>query len=402
MAFLLSYKLVQYISKFKILERNSRIDIVFVITFLGLLFVPMSYISSAQKNIRENRMLANYPQLFENTLNLNFGKQFETWFNDRFRGRNMLIDFYTEMKYGINRIYQNNKAIFFKNSGWMFGKPIAVNPPRKNMTDKIVSEIKKFDDVCRKNNIRLYILIVPRKESIYGDILRGYGYSEESNEKVLEYIGTIQESLSDNRVIYPYEELKNGIEKDFVFFKQSHHWTDFGAYLGYEILAQRIKQDFPDFEVVNTDNFAISQSTLIRDDWGRDYNRGHTTKLLNLQNRPDTAILNTLYNYYDPKTSEAITEERKEYIKIFNNKAAGNNYKVFMTGNSQNEDLLQFISASVKYTKYLRLNKNQLPYNEQYKFMKYYKNELLNYKPDIFIVTISLGKLPQIAHFLKD
>ena len=60
LSFLLSYKLVQYVSKFKLLEHNSRIDIVFVVVFLMLLCVPMSHISTAEKSEQENRMLAKY------------------------------------------------------------------------------------------------------------------------------------------------------------------------------------------------------------------------------------------------------------------------------------------------------------------------------------------------------
>lgn len=85
LAFLLSYKLVQYVSRFKIIENNSRIDIVFVVVFALLLFVPMSHISDAEKSLQENRMLAKYPTFYSSSvLNNKFGEQFENWFNDRF------------------------------------------------------------------------------------------------------------------------------------------------------------------------------------------------------------------------------------------------------------------------------------------------------------------------------
>ena len=48
LVFLLTYKLVQYVAKFKLLEHNSRIDIVFVVAFAMLLFVPMSHISTGR------------------------------------------------------------------------------------------------------------------------------------------------------------------------------------------------------------------------------------------------------------------------------------------------------------------------------------------------------------------
>ncbi len=63
LAFLLMYKFVQYLSKFKIEKQHSRIDIVMLAVFFALLFVPMSHISDAEKSEQENRMLAKKPQL---------------------------------------------------------------------------------------------------------------------------------------------------------------------------------------------------------------------------------------------------------------------------------------------------------------------------------------------------
>ena len=401
LAFLLSYKMVQYISKFKLLEHNSRIDIVFAIVFVILLFIPMSGISTAKQSVQERRMLAAYPRLFTGTLNLNYGKQFEKWFNDRFRGRTNLILLNTEAKYALNNVYQNDKAIFFKKSGWMFRKPFVLQTPKLKLNNPVIKELRKFDDFCSKHNIRLYVLIVPPKESVYSDELRIYTDISAKDKKFREYIAFLQTALSDNRVIYPFKELKNGLKKDFVYFKQAHHWTDFGAYLGYKVLARRVKQDFKEFEILSPEYFNISQANLIRDDFKRTFGRGHTTNLLNLNNRPIEEILNTPYNYYDPKDSEAVTEERKEYIKIFKNRAAKNNYRVFMTGNSQNENLLQFVNASVEHVKFLRLNRNQLNNEEMFKFMKYYKNEMLDFKPDIVIITLSANVMSKLADFSK-
>ena len=63
LAFLLMYKFVQYLSKFKIEKQHSRIDIVMLAVFFALLFVPMSHISDTEKSEQENSMLAKKPQL---------------------------------------------------------------------------------------------------------------------------------------------------------------------------------------------------------------------------------------------------------------------------------------------------------------------------------------------------
>ena len=73
--FLIAYKVVRYLSHFKIEEHHSRIDIVFLAVFFALLFVPMLHISDAEKSTQENRMLAKKPdfsQIYDK--GGNFGK----------------------------------------------------------------------------------------------------------------------------------------------------------------------------------------------------------------------------------------------------------------------------------------------------------------------------------------
>ena len=63
--FLVTYKLLKYLSRFKIEQHHSRIDIVFLVSFFILLFVPMLHISDAEKSEQENRMLAKYTPLID-------------------------------------------------------------------------------------------------------------------------------------------------------------------------------------------------------------------------------------------------------------------------------------------------------------------------------------------------
>lgn len=86
------FKLFAWLVKLKWVQNNSCIEIVFLAVFFGLLFIPMSNISDAEKSSQENRMLAKFPSLLLNgQLNKAYGADFEKWFNDRFAGRNLLI-----------------------------------------------------------------------------------------------------------------------------------------------------------------------------------------------------------------------------------------------------------------------------------------------------------------------
>ena len=298
----------------------------------------------------------------------------------------------------MSSIYSNKKAVYLKENGWMFNRPLNDYPLSENTITEIKETIRKFDEFLEDKGIKFYILLVPRKESIYQNELLDYGYDKQRDEKFQQSIQRIMDADEKKQIIYPYQELMDAKQKDYVFFKQAHHWTDWGAYQGYQSLMARIKTDFPDINIVSLDEYKQSTSTKIRDDWDRNFNIGQTTNWLNLKEYANK-ILTTEYKYYDKK-KQTVTEKREQYIKEFFNEQG--KYRIFLTGNSHNENLLQFLSYSAKELKHLRLNKGQVPTKEEYKFMKYYKKELLEFNPDIVIFTISVGLLSKITDFYKD
>ena len=397
--FLIAYKVVWYLLRFKIEEHHSCIDIVFLTVFFALLFVPMLHISDAEKSTQENRMLAKYQPIFkDNKFNLNFGRDFDAWFSDRFWRRGKIIRFVSGLTYKLSSISSNKKAIYIKKNGWMFNRPLNDYPLSENTITEINRTIQKFDEFLEDKGIKFYVLLVPRKESIYQNELLDYGYDKQRDEKFQQSIQRIMDADEKKQIIYPYQKLMNAKQKDYVFFKQAHHWTDWGAYLGYQSLMARIKTDFPDINVVFLDEYKQFTSTRIRDDWYRLFSIGDTIVLLNLKAYANE-ILSTEYKYYDKK-NQTVREKRKKYIKEFFNE--NGKYKIFLTGNSHNENLLQFLSYSAKELKYLRLNMEQVPSKEEYKFMKYYKKELLEFNPDIVVFSVSVGLLPKITDFYKD
>ena len=67
------------------------------------------------------------------------------------------------------------------------------------------------------------------------------------NGDLIEYI----KKASRFPVVFPYEELVEASRQDFVFFKTDHHWTDWGAFAGYQVLMNEIKKDFPYVNIAN-------------------------------------------------------------------------------------------------------------------------------------------------------
>ena len=60
LGFFAMYKIVNYLAQFKIIEKNSRIDIVFVVCVLAFMYYPASHINHELVSVQENRNLAKY------------------------------------------------------------------------------------------------------------------------------------------------------------------------------------------------------------------------------------------------------------------------------------------------------------------------------------------------------
>lgn len=66
---------------------------------------------------------------------------------------------------------------------------------------------------------------------------------KEYNDTLPQFIKYIKETLNFE-IIYPLDELKEADKSDYVYFKTDHHWTDWGAYIGYQALLKQLKKTF--------------------------------------------------------------------------------------------------------------------------------------------------------------
>ena len=394
-AFLFSRKLVNYVAMFKVEKRYSRIDIVLVCFFFAVLFIPMLKIDNNEKSLQENRMLAKYMPLFNNNgINLQYGKQFERWFNDRFLGRNILIKLNNDIHQYINKYYGNNKAQMLED-GWLIG----VNESRANIIstkqlDEFTNAIKQFNDFCKQNGIVCYIEIAPRKIEFMRDKLLRNVLERDPAELLSEHL----QNNNITNVVYPLDKFIKHNKEDFVFFKTDHHWTEWGAYIGYKELMKRIKVDFPSIQMVSESDYDIFYDTRVRAEVDRSFWKGHTCMLLNLSE--DICPLNEKYKYYTHKNKN---ELKVDWVQAgINNKTfyypeAKNKQKVVIIGNSFAENFVSFLAFTFPNVKKLRSNNK---YGDNLKISRW-KKEILDFKPDIMLIVIQSEYLKHLKD-LKD
>ena len=394
--FSLIYLLLIYLAKRR--ERVCLGDMLLLIAFPSLLFIPMIGISDAVKSVRELRMLAVKPELkdlFKEKSD--YGRRYENWFNDHFCGRSLLIKLHDFICHNINKTIRTNKAVYFKEDdlliklpeyGTVFGLP---------HSQSISRNINQLNEFCEKNRIKLYILEIPKREIIYKDIVKEkYGFNDKMLTKVSQMREAVRESARAHHIpyIYPYKELKEAAKQNLVFFKRSQHVTETGAFVVYKELMEAILRDFPDMPVVSLNDCRKLQNKLIRDNWRWSFGYGDLFFFFGFKNDPDHR---TIYNYYNHKDSnKLLVKVDDKHVKNFFYPQG--KYRVMVAGTSNNQVICRFLPFSTAETRLIQLNANPVPSVEQWKFLKLFKKDILDFKPEILILSISTDNLPQFRN----
>ena len=402
--YLLSLKITEYLADFKTLKNQSRIEIIFLTIFFGMLFIPMSHIDRVStRSDAERRNLSVYKPLFvkDYNINYNFGNDFNRWFNDRFYLRKNIIHF---QKYILYYAYSHfvkcssGKGIDKYNDFLYYEREIY----SKVVLDKSFNALKKFNKFCVKNNIKLYTIIVPEKEQVY----RLPKTKRLINDYIKEYIN--KRKYSQLNIIYPVEELSKASNNQYMYFKTEHHWTDDGAFIGYLAIMDEIKKDYSFVKIFDYKDFDYKYNKEVQADWTEDvFTYGMTCDSLALPQPLCQKSLNVKYRYFTHKDAGNLKKEivDEQFIKhknyVYDKGAA---LRVVLLGTSMSENLSKFLPYSFKNTKRIRTNSvNGIPNDSKHNFeiMKYHKTQILNYKPDIIIFCITYGNVPSLSHIFE-
>lgn len=382
-------------------------DAIFLFAFFLFLLFPLSTMSDAQKSVRENRTLATRPKLSEVLRDdARIGQRYDGWFCDHLGGRAELIKVHDFVEVEMRHIVKGRRLWKMMDDGWIWTygapfTPFASLDNLKRAMHPIATNFGRLEKFCEANHIKLYVLVVPHKESVYQEYMYGYGTDKERGAAEVACHEQMKHLIEEQHVtyIYPWKELREASKQDYTYFKALHHWTDWGAYIGYRTLMREVRKDFPDIPVASLKDYKQTQSNLLRDDWKRDFYVHPLVREVKRFFHPDADVggFTPMYNYYDHKSRDRLAMQMSENTKDFSYK--GGAYKVMLLGDSQCDNFVGFLSYSGRKTKYIRLNRHpRLRGAERYKILKYYGKEILSYKPEILILLVWMDGLPNFSN----
>lgn len=369
-------------------------------SFVIIMAISTTVWSNAQRSDLDRRDLAKEPSLYDKkAINLNYGSQYERWFQDHFNLRAIFNKLAFNLEVLLNDNPQHGGLFFQKNNNYFFTFSALnqLNEPRKinqKQVNSICSSLNGFSKDIAKFGSKLYILWVPLKENIYFDkinFVKNY-----DNKFSFNNLKTLQKCLIP-KIVYPYKELKDAAKKDYVYFKAEHHWSDLGAYIGYKKLMKTISLDYPNARIAPLSEFKLTDSKFVRGDWSRYYMQGESATRFGFNG---IQHLDVNYKYYDHKSILLPNIEKGKGGKIFKiwKNPGVKDFKIMSTGVSYNENLNNFLPASASEMVYIRLN-NVQPFKESMKFKKLFFDDVLNFKPNVIILTIQENSFYMMSEF---
>lgn len=206
----------------------------------------------------ENRRLAGKPKLDTIKYNPNyFFNEFNSWFTDYFPFRQKLVHCNSLLRIGLfnvspmpdELVIGNNSEFFTANSfvldDFIGKKTFSEN--ELNIMDYAIQTKRKY---CKEHNIIFYLIIPPNKQTIYHNFMPYFYQAQEGNLKLLQQVRNrlmldsakfyidVADSLNDYFTQHPEKR---------VFYKYDLHWSEWGAFKGYQVLMNRIYKDHPEY-----------------------------------------------------------------------------------------------------------------------------------------------------------
>lgn len=248
-------------------------EIILVALFLLLLILPtIGMILQVNDNIPilENRELAGPPGFPQGLKDIeNYPKQYESFWNDRFGFRNMLIKLNNMISVKYLSFSPHPKVILGKD-GWLYYTGERERESFLKYEEPLSEEVlTQYQGVFEEKNkwfqqkgIQYYVVIPPDKHKIYPEYLPEHtanillSINEFTHyEQLVKHMRS--NSDSDFFIDVKTPLLRQKDDKYLVYYKTDSHWNRIGVFIAYQQIFNKISEDFPGLKPKKLTEFDI-------------------------------------------------------------------------------------------------------------------------------------------------
>ena len=278
---------------------------IFMLTMPVLTFIFMSP-EEKPFSENENRYLAAFPDFsIEKYLDESFMNDFDEWLSDRFLWREDWI----KLKNKTDQITGKTEinGVFIEDNMMMQ----VWNGYDEELLEKNINAINNF--VKAHPDIPSYFMLVPNAQEIYYDKLPSF--AEVGNQK--EFIDMFYASLEGfSGTVDAYSLLEQN-KDSYIYYRTDHHWTSYGAYLGYSAAGTQLG-----YAPIDASNFAVEHAsydfrgTLFSKTLDYSVTPDIIDYYILTENEPDVKV--SVYNSYNSANEQVdYTEYDSMYFREF-------------------------------------------------------------------------------------
>lgn len=243
-----------------------RINITIIVLFFLLLVVMLLRTNTSDDAFSsvDNRRLAASP-FTTGAKGDNFNRQVDSYLNDRigFREKficlNSRIDYYLFSKSPNAKVIIGERGFLFYNGenagdGISMSEYIGGDRYTDDQLSQIAEELTKAKKYLEQKGCEFIVFIAPNKSRVYSeympDVLKRARISDKcQTDQIVDYL----KANTGIRVVYPYEELKDYMNRhpdEPLYYYSDTHWNDLGAYIGAKALLAELGINIPEPEEV--------------------------------------------------------------------------------------------------------------------------------------------------------
>jgi len=207
----------------------------------------------------ENRVRSTFPQISGWSDAVVFPRRLESYVNDRFGLRQHMIEAHNSLR--LMAGMPNVSDVIAGADGWLFytahkilEQHTGVDRFSSDELERWVRHMEVIRDWLDRRGVAFYVMIVPEKSSAYPEHLPDY-LGKIERERRFDQLATRMTS-SNVEFIDPRKALADAKASGIAtFFAGDSHWTDHGAFIGYQALMKAIQARFPNLQPLRLEDY---------------------------------------------------------------------------------------------------------------------------------------------------
>ena len=232
-------------------ENIYKILLIALFTVISVAVPVATIISSAQLpenafSENENRYLEKMPEFnFDTVTDKSFMTKFENFFADRIVLREQWIGLMNDFDRILGK--KEIKGIFTED-----GRMIQSWRTSDYSADSVSKNLSAMESFAEKYpKMKMYFMLAPNAQEIYSDTLPANCGAADQKQ----FIKNCYDSLPSLTNIDVYSGLL-AAKNEYIYYRTDHHWTSYGAYIGYKAAASAMK-----FTAYNEDKFSVEHAS---------------------------------------------------------------------------------------------------------------------------------------------